>query len=87
VLALIVGAVYVEKSGTTADGATTAPNLDAYHLALDDATTQRRIGAVALGSGVVLGAISAYLFVRHGREHHGPIVSSDGRSIHVGVAF
>ena len=78
---LAVGVTFLVKSHNTESSAGHAASLPAFQTALDDATTQKRIGYTALIAGGVLAGAGVFLWVRHGREQAAPIVATDGRSI------
>ena len=78
---IAVGIAFVVKSSHTQSSAGTAATLPAFQTALDDATTQRRIGYGSLIAGGVLAGAGAFLWVRHAT------VASDGRSVMVSTRF
>jgi len=87
VAGIAVGITFLVKSSNSESSASHAATLPAFHDALDDATTQKRIGYTSLVAGGALAAAGVFLWVRHGREHSAPIVATDGRSLVIGAWF
>jgi hypothetical protein len=87
VAGIAVGITFVVKSHTSESSASHAATLPAFHTALDDATTQKRIGYTALAIGGALAGAGVFLWVRHAREHNTRVVTTDGRSVIFAASF
>ena len=80
-----VGIVFLVKAGNTYDSAP-RDEIGKYDAALREATTQRRIGAVALSIGIAGLGAAATVYVLHYRNTH-VTAGTDGRTAYVGLKF
>lgn len=89
VVALGLGVGFVAVSHRTESDAYVSPaNIGEFEKKLDEASTQRTIGAVSIGVGLALIAGGVTVYVLHGRQHEQPIVAgTDGRTLFVGARF
>nr|HEX4314945.1 hypothetical protein [Kofleriaceae bacterium] len=88
VVGIGVGVGFLAKASSSESAAKSAMLRGDFLRDLDDATSQRRIGAIALGAGVALAAAGIYLYVRHGHEHgHGAMIATDGHTVAVAGSF
>jgi outer membrane biosynthesis protein TonB len=83
-----VGVVFLTKAGSSEQAAKTAMFRDDFVRLLDDATSQRRIGAIALtaGSAIAVGGILVYM-LHERRGSHQVVGGIDGRSLFVAGTF
>ena len=82
-----VGIVYFAKASGTRSDADKAMFLDDFKSGLEEATTQRRIGAVSLTLGLGLVASGIAVYVIHDKQNRKVIATTDGRSIFIGARF
>jgi hypothetical protein len=87
VIGVGIGVVYLVKaSGTRAD-ADNAMFLDDFKRGLDDATSQRRVGAVSLTIGLGLVASGIAVYVIHDKHNKKLVAGTDGRTVFIGARF
>lgn len=82
-----VGVVYLVKASGTRSDADSATNLDDFKHGLDDATTQRRVGAISLTLGVALVASGIAVYVIHDKQNKKLVAGTDGRTVFIGARF
>jgi len=89
VIALGLGIGFVAASHATESAAYVEPkNIGEFEQKLDEAGTQRTIGAVSIGVGLALIAGGVTVYVLHTRGHEQQIVAgTDGRTVFVGARF
>jgi hypothetical protein len=88
VVGIGVGVVYLVKASGTRSDADSAMFLDDFKSGLDDATTQRRIGAVSLTLGLGLVASGIAVYVIHDKQNKKKLVAgTDGRTEFIGARF
>ena len=81
------GSRFLSKASSTERAAGSAEFREDFVRKLDDATSQRRIGAVALTAGTALAIGGIYVFVRHRHASHQIVGGIAGRSIYVAGWF
>ena len=82
-----VGIVFLAKGGSSERAAQTAVLRQDFLRDLDDATSQRRIGAVALTAGSALAVGGLVVYVLHRKTSRTIVGGTDGRSLYVAGAF
>jgi outer membrane biosynthesis protein TonB len=83
-----VGAVFLAKASSSQTAATHAQLRSDFIADLDAATSQRRIGAVALGAGAALaiGGVIVFVLDRHADSHH-IAATTDGHALYIAGSF
>jgi tetratricopeptide (TPR) repeat protein len=88
VVGIGVGVAYLVKASGTRSDADGAMFLDDFKSGLDEATTQRRIGAVSLTLGLGLVASGIAVYVIHDKQNKNKLVAgTDGRTVFIGARF
>lgn len=87
VIGVGVGVVYLVKASGTRSDANSAMFLDDFKSGLDDATSQRRIGAVSLTVGLALVASGIAVYVIHDKQNKKLVAGTDGRTVFIGARF
>lgn len=82
-----VGVVYLVKASGTRSDADNAMFLDDFKQGLDNATTQRRVGAVSLTLGLGLVASGIAVYVIHDKHNKKLVAGTDGRTVFIGARF
>ncbi|HTL36374.1 MAG TPA: hypothetical protein VL326_24745 [Kofleriaceae bacterium] len=81
------GVVFFVKAAGTRSDANSEMFLDDFKRGLDDATTQRRIGAVSLTVGLALVASGVAVYVIHSKRDTKLVAGTDGHTVFVGARF
>ncbi|HUS32647.1 MAG TPA: hypothetical protein VMZ53_29300 [Kofleriaceae bacterium] len=87
IIGIAVGITYFVKASGSRDDANKAMFLDDFKAGLDEATTQRRVGAVTLTLGLGLVASGIAVYVIHDKHNKKVVAGTDGRTIFVGARF
>jgi tetratricopeptide (TPR) repeat protein len=87
VIGIGVGVVFLAKGSSSEQAAHDAQFREDFIRHLDDATSQRRIGAVALSVGTALAAGGVVVYVLHRKTARTIVGGTDGRSLYVAGAF
>ena len=82
-----LGVAYMVKASGTRSDADSAMFLDDFKTGLDEATTQRRIGAVSLTVGLGLIASGIAVYVIHDKQNKKLVAGTDGRTVFIGARF
>ena len=84
-----VGIVFLAKGSSSEHASQTAQFRDDFIHDLDDATSQRRIGAVALSLGAAMAVGGIVVFVVRDRHDAAPTIvgGSDGRTVYLAGTF
>jgi len=82
-----VGIVFLAKASSSEQAAQGAMARQDFLRDLDDATSQRRIGAVALAAGSALAVGGIVVYVLHRKTARTIVGGTDGRSLYVAGAF
>ena len=82
-----LGIVYFAKASGTRSDADKAMFLDDFKSGLDEATTERRIGAVSLTIGLGLIASGIAVYVIEDKKSRKLVAGTDGRTIFIGARF